>query len=92
MEEAIGKGKVKIVDNAGKEFKFKNIVLNDNMYYGLGENSVTSRILIPEEISSIFLKNNQSSKLRSVLTIIGVGLGVSFGVLVVAVSIAYKIR
>jgi hypothetical protein len=62
LNQAIDQGNAQVVTKAGKELEFKEIILKDNIYYGINRRSEISNIKLDSAyIASIYLKNNGKS-------------------------------
>ena len=65
LDSAVDKGKVKVVKTSGNEFRFKNIYIKNNIYYG---DAKTQEIRIDTtQIKNIYLKDRKKSNKRTVL-------------------------
>ena len=70
LEQARDQGKVQVVTIEGREIKFKKIIVEDDIYYGVGSQPELSTVLLKSEsIESIFLQNKTKSILFSALLI-----------------------
>ena len=70
LEQATNQGKVQVVTTEGREIKFKNIVIENDMYYGVGNQPELSNVLLKSaSIESIFLQNRTKSIVISALLI-----------------------
>lgn len=59
LEEAVDKGKVKVIANYGQTFKFDKIVQKDSVYYGLGKNDTVQ--ISSSDFSKIHLSDMRKS-------------------------------
>jgi hypothetical protein len=65
LDGAVDRGKVKLVNTSGNEFRFKNMYIKDSIYYG---DSKSQEIRIDTtEIKNIYLKDRKKSIKRTVL-------------------------
>lgn len=70
LEQATNQGKVQVVTTEGREIKFKNIIIENDMYYGVGNQPELSNVLLKSaSIESIFLQNRTKSIVISALLI-----------------------
>ena len=75
LKQAQNKGKVKLTYENGRVYKFDNILVKDNIYYGIGIESISETqhtvheaaimLLDSTKISSIFIKDIGKSKRRT---------------------------
>lgn len=95
LNSAVDKGPVKLVDNEGRIYKFKNVGLKDGIYLGTGNvysnlEYVTRldgglSILDSANFNQVYLKDVDRSQMKS----IGLGIGITaFAVLVVLTVVA----
>ena len=80
LSKAVGQGKVKITAIDGQLYKFKNIVLYDSVYYGMGREYISKTTFISHEgaktpidstkVKSILIKDTRKSKNRTVIFVL----------------------
>ena len=89
IEEAKGKGKVRVVTNFGIEYMYDNIILKDSIYYVINGKNV--RRINQNQLSEIYLKDKKNSSIRIVLVTIGGILGTGIIFIIAANSIVKTI-
>ena len=67
LEEAQDKGRVKVVNHNGQEFKFKNILYKDSLFYGQKSNSSELIKIYTDSIEEVYLFDEKKSKLKTIL-------------------------
>ncbi len=82
LSEVVNMGKVKLVDSDGVTYKYKNIELNEHVYYGVGAVYSNRAYIDTSEgfktpidsltIESVYLKDKKKSNVRTVLLVLGV--------------------
>jgi hypothetical protein len=70
IDEAYNTKAVKIITKDGQAKVFENIVKEDSLYYGVLWDKHT--LLSLEEIESVYLKDVDKSKKRTILTLVGI--------------------
>ena len=81
ISESIEKGKAKVITKTGTKFKFKNIILEDEKYFGIqGKNKI---LIGTEGISAIYLKDINKSETLGAL------IGVGFTVAIIVVGFLF---
>lgn len=92
LDQAVNKGKVKLIGKSGQVFKFDNISLIDSAYFGIGREYISKTQYITKEgaktpldstsISGIYIRDGKKSKKRTVWTIVGISIPATYVVLV----------
>ena len=73
INEAYNQGNAKVVNEAGQEWRFKNIEFTDSLYYGIDKKK---QALLLNPSSFVYLQDIQKSKRQSLALGLGLGLGI----------------
>ena len=90
LEEAANRGKVKLIHTDGTFLLFKNIEMQDSIYYGFINN--IQRPLVESNFSGIYLQDKKKSEIQTVIFVptfllaLGFGFALLFGGLLNAVA------